>query len=167
MIGKEKESSLNHYTLQLFLDYDPETGIFKWKINASRNAKEGSIAGCVNHKGYLQIRINGYTYRAHRLAWFYVYKEWPPEQIDHKDRDKLNNRVNNLRISNSSLNAYNTDPRRGNTSGVKGVYFCSNTRKWKSWIWVKGKMMHLGCFSNREEAVKVRKEAETKYLEQV
>lgn len=167
MISKEKENKLEYETLMRILDYNSETGVFKWKIDASRNAMCGSYAGCVNPKGYLQIRIHGYTYRAHRLAWFYVYKEWPNEQIDHKDRNKLNNKIDNLRISNSSLNAYNSNPRTGNTSGVKGVYYCTNTNRWKAWIWVKGAIKHLGCFIHKDLAIACRKEAELKYLEQI
>lgn len=78
------------------LDYDHETGIFKWKIWTCRIPK-GGIAGSIKSNGYLQIRLDNKIYLAHRLAWKIVYGNDPVCEIDHVDRDKLNNRISNLR----------------------------------------------------------------------
>lgn len=167
MNKSDKEMSLDHTYLLAILEYDKVTGIFRWKLTRSGNALCGAIAGCLNSKGYQQIRINGYSYLAHRLAWFYEYGTWPTSQLDHIDRNKQNNVIGNLREANASVNAYNTEPRKGNSSGVKGVYYCNTTRHWKSWIWLNGEHRHLGCFLRKEDAVKCRKDAELKYLEKV
>ena len=59
------------------------------------HARVGDIAGCLVKTGYRQIKIGNTAYLAHRLAWFYVYGEWP-EQLDHINRIKTDNRLDNI-----------------------------------------------------------------------
>jgi hypothetical protein len=102
------------------LDYDTNTGIFKWKITKGSRAKAGSI--CNSHSsGYIQIRINGKTYQAHRLAWLYMYGKFPTGIIDHINRITDDNRISNLREATKSENAINTKIYAHNTSGIRGV----------------------------------------------
>lgn len=77
-------------TIQLYLAYNEDTGIFNWKQHKKFSA------GSVNAGGYLQIRFQGKIYYAHRLAWLYVNKEWPKFTINHKNGDKLDNSIENL-----------------------------------------------------------------------
>lgn len=94
--------------LKKLLDYDPSSGIFHWKFIVFRSKmKVGDVAGGLDEKGYVRIRIDGIKYRAHRLAWFYVKGVWPSDTIDHKDRVRNNNRILNLREANGHLQACN------------------------------------------------------------
>jgi hypothetical protein len=74
---------LTQERIKELLDYDPDTGIFKWKISKARSIKVNNIAGGAEQGKYHRIRIDGKNYVAHRLAWLYVYGKWPDEYIDH------------------------------------------------------------------------------------
>ena len=80
--------------LKELLDYNPETGLFTW--NVYNNIKNKTTAGTFND-GYIQIKIKQKIYQAHRLAWLYVYGEWPKGQIDHINGIRDDNRIENLR----------------------------------------------------------------------
>ena len=92
--------------LQEILDYDQETGIFTWKINQCGARKKGQIAGTKNKNGYIVIRHKK-LYYAHRLAWLYVHGIFPDSVIDHINRNKSDNRINNLRSVSHADNMYN------------------------------------------------------------
>ena len=143
------------------LAYNPVTGVFTWRDNrAHRKAKAGDVAGGLNDKGYLIIRHNDKSYKAHRLAYLYVYG-YMPEIIDHKNRIKNDNKILNLREVASSQNSCNRNLSSANTSGVTGVSW--NPQKggrWVSRISVNGKRKHLGYYLEFDEAVKVRLDAE-------
>ena len=113
---------------QLFL-YDPLTGIFTWRINPSIKARIGDVAGCRTHKGYIQIQCDNVQYLAHRLAWLYYHGYFPKDELDHRNGDKRDNRIANLREATSTQNKWNRGVRR---NGLKGVYFCKD-RKSKCW----------------------------------
>ncbi|WP_249438905.1 HNH endonuclease signature motif containing protein, partial [Escherichia coli] len=72
-------------------------------------------------------------YYAHRLAWFYVYKKWPPKFIDHVNGNRLDNRISNLRLATEEQNARNIVGNRLNTSGAIGVSWDKTTGRWKSY----------------------------------
>ena len=90
----------------------------------------------------------------------------PSGEIDHINRNKLDNRRSNLREVTRSMNCLNKGLQRNNTSGHAGVrYDKSKTslKKWRAWIQVKGKIYNLGCFETKKEAVGARKAAFEKY----
>lgn len=145
------DERISHSELLRVLDYSPETGQFIWKIQASAKAKIGWIAGAIVSNGYLSIRYRGRQYLAHRLAWFFVNGEWPPTDLDHRDTDKRNNRISNLRQTNPSLNGANKTIAANNTSGAKGVRLRANNR-WRASIEHGGKFISLGTYGSREEA---------------
>lgn len=89
-------TKLTHDRLKRLLAYNPETGEFTWNENRNRSAMKGDAAGAKGSTGYIAIFINGKYYAAHNLAWFYVHGYWPIE-IDHIDRIKTNNKIENLR----------------------------------------------------------------------
>lgn len=131
------------------LDYYPATGVFVWKVNKNR-AKAGSTAGSPYSTGYVYIQIDGKKYKAHRLAWLYVYGCWPDKEIDHINRNRSDNRLGNLR--DTDKNSWNTGDYKNNTSGYQGVSWHKHAKKWLAQIKVYGKQKHLGLFDTIEAA---------------
>lgn len=154
--------TLTQDTLKSLLDYNAETGWFRWRVNYG-NRLPGALAGYLHPRGYTRIRVFKRTFDAHRLAWFYVYGVWPKDEIDHINRVKNDNRIVNLRCVSRSANIQNSSLRRDNTSGVKGVCWHTHSGKWAARITVNHKRMQLGVFDKLEDAVKARKDAEIKY----
>lgn len=157
--------------LRKLFDYDPETGLLRWKAQPFVSRKEtpqaygfnnkcaGKIAGTIM-KGrckYLSvgIRTNGkfVTYLAHRVIWKWMNGEEPSECIDHVDGDKLNNRWVNLREATRGQNRHNMGLQKNNRSGVKGV--CWERNMWKAYISVEGRQIRLGRFKSMDDAATV------------
>ena len=146
--------------LKQILNYDPLTGVFIWIVTPTICVKVGSVAGCLDKKGYIDIGISGKIYKAHRLAWLYVYGYFPEYEIDHIDRNKSNNRINNLRHASHQCNQRNVGLQQNNTSGIKGVSWHKQRDKWRAEIKVNYKNYHLGLFTDFTEAVCTRLAAE-------
>jgi HNH endonuclease/AP2 domain len=144
---------MNPTRLREVLDYDPETGIFTWKVRVSTNVPVGTVAGSLDGGSYLNIHLDGRAYLAHRLAWLYVHGEWPVSQVDHINRIKTDNRFTNLRLATASQNAQNQrrDQRQG-TSRLLGVSWNSTAGRWASRITVQGRVKFLGSFDTEEDA---------------
>lgn len=148
---------LTQKELKKFLSYDPETGDFRWKVMRTRRWKVGMIAGTVCKKrGYRRIGLKptGATrviiVRAHRIAWLYVYGEWPFSDIDHINRNGCDNRIANLRLATKTQNMGNRKRNANNSSGYKGVY--KHRNKWAACIRQNGKTISLGTFNTPQEA---------------
>ena len=111
--------------LREVLNYDPITGIFTWKKSVSNRIKVGEVAGHPKCGGgrYHGIRIDSRLYLAHRLAWFYVHGKWPSDLVDHKDRNGLNNAIDNLREASQSHNLANSVRIKSRSmTGIRNVY---------------------------------------------
>lgn len=134
------------------LDYDSTTGIFTWRVGRSGLACKGSIAGTTCSKGYIKIRVDGSTYKAHRLAWLYFYGAWPSKDLDHINQKKLDNRISNLREVSASQNNQNKTKRKDNTSGYRGVSRHKRGNQWQARIKIQGKEHYLGLFDSSIEA---------------
>jgi HNH endonuclease/AP2 domain len=143
---------ISHEHLLEALRYDETSGLFYWREKNSWRTPIGSIAGTPMKRGYWKITVRGASYYAHQLAWFYVYGVWPDRQIDHKDRDKINNRIGNLRVANQQGNSANMFRTNQNKSGYKGVRWHKAAKKWVARIKCSGTDFHLGLFENIEEA---------------
>jgi HNH endonuclease len=152
-------SNLNFTRLNELLKYDPDTGIFTWINNMGKRVKAGSKTGCLHHTGYLQSRIDGKNYLCHRLAWLYVYGEFPELNLDHIDSNKTNNCIANLREVTQAQNCQNLKKSRG-SSGFLGVSLDPiRKNRWKSSIKLNGKSKHLGWYKTPEQAHEVYKSA--------
>ena len=145
------------------LKYDARTGVFTWAVTVTGHVKKGAVAGSKTAKGYISIFVDGMAYTAHRLAWLVSYGVPPAGDIDHKNCDRLDNRISNLRIATAKQNAANRRSETKNSSGIRGVYWNKKLEKWTASICTDYVSTHLGCFKNKEDAIKARKAAEKKY----
>jgi hypothetical protein len=136
--------------LREYLDYDPETGVMRWRKRISSRGMPGGIVGCPKGPGdYLVFQIRGILYRLHRVAWAHYYGAWPTDEIDHRDLDRQNNRIKNLRLAERTTNAANGP---GHLPGrLKGTGTMPNGR-FTAQIGVSRKKLHLGCFDTEQEA---------------
>jgi hypothetical protein len=160
-------NTLTQARLKELLHYDPETGVFTWRVTRSRT-KAGSVAGTVKGDGYLSIGISRKYYRTQRLAWFYVYGVWPDGVIDHINRDIYDNRIANLRDVSVGVNAQNlAGANRRSSTGLLGVRRVRkpNGDKFQAAIRVDGAFHYLGCFGSPEEAHSVYIEAKARLHE--
>lgn len=162
-----KENSITCEFVRKVLDYDPESGILLWRERQKQDFKRsyefkrwnsryaGKKAGTISNpkRGtpYLRVKLNGKTYEAHRLIWFYMTDEWPLHEIDHRDSDGLNNRWLNLRNATDQQNCANRSVRSDNSLGIKGVYFDKESRRYRAEIQVSGRKIYLGRFDTPEE----------------
>lgn len=138
--------------LRELIKYDPETGIFIRIVTTSPNAIAGRKAGGYDAYGYINISIDKKIYKAHRLAWLYVYGKWPLQEIDHINGIKDDNRICNLRDVGRIENGRNhvRPTKRNISSGVLGVTPCGD--KWRAAVSVSKKRVHVGVFATKEEA---------------
>ena len=143
--------------------YIPETGILTNRIGRSSRSKAGDVPGYIGRNGYQQIYVDGKIYYAHRLIWLHVHGAFPPEQIDHINGDRTDNRIENLRAVNNQENHRNERKSKNNTSGATGVFWAAKISKWRGQIRIGKKNIHLGVFDNWFDAVCARKSAEKKY----
>lgn len=150
--------------LRQLLNYNPSTGKLTWRPRegkwSSRWNKRyaGAEAGTLND-GYIVLKIYDRNFLAHRVIWAMIHDCWP-ECIDHKDGNRANNRLRNLRAVSRKINQRNQGMHRSNTSGITGVYWYAPTRKWLASIRADGQQMHLGFFEVKEDAALARREAE-------
>ena len=136
---------LTQKLIKALLDYNNETGVFiwrkrpidmfgeksRWKWWNTRYA--GKVAGTPHRDGCWLIAINDVKYRAHRLAFLYFHGVLP-RYIDHIDHNPLNNKISNLRGVTHQENHRNQTIRKNNTSGIMGVYWRNDIKKWAAQI---------------------------------
>jgi len=154
---------LTQKRLKEVLDYNPDTGVFTWKLTCGRK-NAGEEAGCIGSVyGYRLIGINTRHYRAARLAWFYMHGKWPENEVDHINHNRLDDRIDNLRCVTQKDNCRNMSKPINNSSGETGVHFRKDTRKWTAYIRSKGKREYLGCFVTFFAACYARHAANVRY----
>jgi hypothetical protein len=150
-IGRMR-NNLTKERLREVLEYNQETGEFRWKARNSNRIKIGAVAGApFGNRGYRKIGVDGVTYYAHRLAWFYTYGAWPSQDTDHINGDRGDNRIANLRDVDRTTNMENIRTVVKNTKGrMLGVR--RDKKKYAAAICVAGKAKNLGSFDTPEEA---------------
>ena len=182
----DKYKELTHDRVRELFDYNSEQGLLIWKerpVNnfktesawkmwntrfsgegfgyTSNTQKIGKTPG-IRRKGAITVNNVRYLYLHYRLVWIYHNKKIP-KMLDHIDRNPINDSIENLRPTSPMYNMRNKSIHINNTSGITGVSWNKNSKKWESNIKIKGKKIHLGLFTNIESAIKARKEAEIKY----
>lgn len=160
--------SVTYSEIRELLDYDPITGHFTWRERGEKyiphpiaratfnkriaGARAGSIK--LNKQSgyrYRRIRVLGKTYMESRLAWVWMTGSEPPEEIDHINRDPMDNSWSNLRASTRVFNSHNVEVRKNNSSGVTGIGK-SASGKWIAHCSFMAKQYHMGVFAEIDEA---------------
>ena len=141
--------------LRHLMQYDPQSGRFVYINKPNHHAEVlGKEAGSIHTRGYRHIKIDGKSYKAHRLAYLYMIGAWPTEEIDHINGNPADNRWENLRAASSYQNKQNAKKKSNNMSGFKGVHQDTrlSKRNWYAQITANGVKRSLGRFNTKEEA---------------
>lgn len=130
-------------------DYDEDNG---WLIRKFKLGKRKPVGHKPLRNGYGRVEIDGKTYYTHRLIWLWVHGSWPDGEIDHLDRDPMNNRIGNLRVVTRVENNHNRGMNRNNSSGYPGVSWYKQEKKYVAQIKINNKNRKLGYYTTPEEA---------------
>lgn len=158
-VNQEKETAEILELQNKRLSYDKDTGSLVWKDGRNKGKVQGTKDG-----GYIRVTLQNRDYYQHRLIWAMYHGYWPTKIIDHRDRNKSNNRIDNLREVSEQKNITNVGLRSTNTSGVKGVSWSKALGKYRQDICVNYKLINLGFFNTIEEAIQARSKAELEYF---
>lgn len=163
---------------RLFISYDPETGSLIWRKvgpegfahtkQPDRMSKQWNTTfsekmaiSFKDHRGYLQGTFRGRFVLAHRIAFLLSYG-YEPDEVDHINGCKSDNRLANLRAVTRKQNAQNQKLHSRNTSGCSGVYWDGQRNKWVARLYSSQAALSLGRFDYFADAVAARKSAEAK-----
>ena len=140
--------------LEKVLRYEPESGKLFWLVHGGRRREPGDEAGRADQRsGYINVGYKGKSYRAHRIAWYLYTGEDPGAMwIDHINGNPLDNRIVNLRKCHQPENRCNSRAKANSTSGLKGVYWCKKSKKWRAQITKNKKVYKLGSYDDPQEA---------------
>jgi hypothetical protein len=148
--------------LKELLHYNPETGIFTWKVSTARRVSSGDVAVTKRKDGYIQIKLNNELILSHRLIWIYMYG-YLPKYIDHINGQRDDNRIINIREVSNQQNSLNSKISKNNTSGIKGVYWDKSRNKWTVRLSIDGKCKFFKRFDDIDLAKLVIEEVRNKY----
>lgn len=163
--------------LEECFQYDEVNGLLVWKkrpeshfasklsADAFNCCLAGSVAGSIKNDGnnsYYRLSLDGKKQYVHRLIWIMNF-DYEPDKIDHIDGNGLNNCISNLRDVTNQVNCKNKRLSKANSSGIHGVRWNKQCRKWHARIKVDYKYKHLGLFVDFFDACCARKSAEHKY----
>lgn len=141
---------LTYTRLRSVLDYDPATGVFRWK-EAPRGKIAGCRAGCLRASGYIYLKIDQQQFYAHRVAWLYMTGVWPKGGVDHVDTVRSNNAWQNLRLVSHAENKQNRRVAQANNAlGILGVR--RSGKRFRAYITAYGVQRYLGTFTTAEAA---------------
>lgn len=126
-----------------------EDGVLIWKVNRRGGTKAGSTAGTLGKDGYLRLAVDSVRYTTHQIV-FLLHHEYIPKTIDHIDRARTNNRIENLRYASARENVLN----RSNTSETPNIY--RNGKGFQVKFMFEGKRESFGTYKTLAEAIAVR-----------
>ncbi|MEO1538495.1 MAG: HNH endonuclease signature motif containing protein [Pseudomonadota bacterium] len=168
--------------LRKLLKYDRNTGKLFWlkrlpeMFTDGRRAAEHQCADwnrryagkeaftACNTDGYHHGKIMGKLYKAHRVIWALESGSWPSSCIDHKNKDRTDNRFDNLREATRAENSRNRSALAGSSSKYLGVSWCKMNEKWLARIEVNGRQLSLGSFLSEAQAAKAYDAAAVKHF---
>lgn len=130
--------------------FDYQDGNLIWK-KSNRNGWIGKTAGNLQENGYVVIKLNNKFYKAHRLVWLWHGKELPAS-LDHINRNRADNRIENLRASEAYENSSNRTMAVNNVSGCRNVTWHKRLQKWVVVVSSQGKRFSFGCYKDLELA---------------
>jgi len=139
-----------------------ETGKLYWKVRRGGPAIAGGEVGSIVGS-YLKVKLKGKSYPVHRIVWLLATGEHPDRFVDHINGNRLDNRLCNLRLVTKAENAKNRRTTKTSTSGLNGVVWASDRKKWRAFIRWDNRLEHLGTHDDFFEAVCARKSAEVRY----
>lgn len=146
------DTDLTAERLRELFEYSVDTGRFT-RLTTRGPAKAGPVTTRVDRKGYLILTVDYKKYRAHRLAVLYVTGAMPLEEIDHRDGDRSNNCLANLRPASREQNMQNRHgAQKNNKTGVLGVSRGRGRKRWLAQIGDRGKTVYLGTYATQEMA---------------
>jgi len=153
--------SVTQEQLKRLFHYNPWTGVVTRRVSSGQRGPKGHVLGSNGRRcqGYIQVRIEGQSYPLHRIIWVYVYGVFP-DQIDHINGARDDNRIQNLRSVTNQENRKNCARHSNNKSGVTGVSWHTRDKTWLANIGVDGKLRHLGYFDDKKDAIAARRAAE-------
>ena len=131
--------------------FEYKDGTLFWKVDRKSNKLKGKPVGAVNGKGYFETKLDGKSFKVHRII-FAMHHGYLPEVVDHIDCNRTNNHINNLRVATTGENKYNQKVYKNNTSGAKGIFWNKKHKKWRTQINYNGKRKCLGSFDDFNEA---------------
>lgn len=123
--------------------------------------KAGAKAGSRKADGVSHVRVEGSMQLVHRMV-FLMHHGYLPEMVDHINRDRSDNRIENLRAATHAQNAYNSIARVDSTSKIKNVNYNSRLKKWQVRVQANKQRFHAGCFDTLEKAEKMAIELRNK-----
>ena len=164
VLREMRESDLAAVVREL-LSYQPKTGVLRWRhrnrqwFRSDQECRRwnsryaGTDAGSIKGTGHMMVKILSKSYLLHRIVWLYVYGQLPGTQIDHINGRKTDNRIENLRLADHTINAQNKkSPNKNNKTGLLGVSLDGASGKYVAQIQTGSKKQHLGYFSEPKQA---------------
>jgi hypothetical protein len=146
------------------LEYNPDTGEFRWLRYVSPTCSLSWFKGKITN-GYYCIGYKGKTWRAHRLAWLLMTGDFPLKEIDHLDRDRGNNKWENLRDTSRTLNQYNKNKCKNKyTSMYPGVRLHKPSGKYTATVCYKNQKYHVGYYTCEKEAYKAYLDKQLEFI---
>lgn len=142
--------------------FDYIDGELFWKNTTHGKIKVGSKVGFINNDGYYTASVYGKKYLNHQIVYL-MHHGYFPKEIDHINRDRLDNKIENLREVTRAQNMQNKAMYKRNTSGAKGVSWKKSINKWQVAINVNGVRKYIGVFEDFELAELVSMEARDKF----
>jgi hypothetical protein len=129
------------------------------KLIKKRSGKKVGVKPDPN--GYGAVRVGDQIYKAHRIIFMFVHG-YLPDMLDHRDGNKMNNNITNLRPATNQENQRNAQLRVDSASGATGVSFSQG--KWRAYIYIDKKQINLGRFLAKDLAIEARRKAQKEYF---
>lgn len=153
---------LSQSQLQDLFAYDSTTGALTYKTSPAKKIKINDKVGSLNGCKYLQVCINKKYYLVDRIIWLHQ-KNYIPTTLTHINKNKLDNRIENLKEVKRSTNNPNRAINSNNSSGYRGISYHKQTNKWRVVISINKKKIYLGGFVDINDAITAREKAEEFY----